>query len=341
MKILIFVVILFFSFLSCFESPEEQPLNELEHLDIRVITYATRVDIFFRTNHETTNEITVNENTYFREGIDFQIQVENLVPEQEYEYNIKTKISESSPIGAEPITYTGTFFTSEEMPIIISKPEIINISPDSISFSFDTDIITNCIIEYGKNESLGNEIELFITNNLNHIVLIEDLDASSTYFIRIRATSLIPGWGETYSNTFMIETPEYKNIEIFPHPIPNSISPSGVTIEIYTNVIASCQVEYSINEDFNDSKIIDSLPANSTNPTAVLSGLSESQIYFYRILSSTSLPDYIDTISNTFTFTTKEKLPVEIPMIKYSSSTNVSTLMCETNTPSYIRFHYG
>lgn len=132
----------------------------------------------------------------------------------------------------------------DTIPPVISNIQVINITSDSVTVTWETDEPASSIIYYGETDSYGLSV---IDGNLltSHSLNITGLDPETLYHFNIWATDASTNTSQSGDNTFT--TASIGGLFIPNAPILNPLSTSAINLVIDTNA-NQADVTYLINE---------------------------------------------------------------------------------------------
>lgn len=224
---------------------------------------------------------TVNENT----SEIVSVTLENLEPNTTYYYALSGQHNGSSRYSSiRSFTTTSDYDISTNFSSS-STSSTASISGNIVSYEFD---ITDVVFEYGTNENeLTNEIAgnpSIVAGSTSSFITaeLENLEANTTYYYRIKATHK----GETiYGNTSFVTTKREYDILLYNPSVSNSEVSLYGYITSYGHEITDIVFEYGTHEYENEiTSDVTKVDANGYGSlSATISDLDTSLTYYYRI----------------------------------------------------------
>ncbi|MCP4134269.1 MAG: hypothetical protein GY754_25065 [bacterium] len=334
-----FIIVLLISIIPGCSEYGRVHLPVLEYTYLTMNVDMTTANIEFGTNEKTTNTLDIAGKSYISTGKDHTFKIEGLQPETEYEVIISTNISEDSPVAAIPISHHASICTQEEDSIPIENLTVTEIFVDSAAFSWNTGVFSNCIVEYGETQDMEIEKETASRDWLSHCALMSNLLPGTTYYYRIKASSLKYGWKDTWSPVQQFTTTSRRNIE-FSNIAVSNITVSSAVIKLETNCDADIEVRYTGGSSSGSAK---GILINDKEYYVQLNGLEPGITYTYKIIAAPKShePSFQRTESEEKEFTTGEYKEIYINIENYSITAISASYNFFTNAPSTCILEYS
>ncbi len=262
-----------------------------------------------------------------------QATISNLQPNTLYHYRIRSSDQVSNLAISPDNTFTtelspnvnlnsGNSNNSVQVSAVISGVEASEITFNSATIVWQTDIPSDSQVEYGDSSLLGQSTTLDSTLSTSHSVTISGLSPSTNYYFRVKSKPIGASVTTTSSNhdfnTLSEPMPEVPPANIL-SVSTGSITTTSAAIAVTTDIAATTRIEYGITTEYGQTTNADS-PASSH--TLNLSDLEPATLYHYRVKALNTDGDV--TFSEDYTFTTSN--PV-IPLSPPSAITNLSASM--------------
>ncbi|MFH1574762.1 MAG: fibronectin type III domain-containing protein, partial [Acidobacteriota bacterium] len=175
----------------------------------------------------------------------------------------------------------------------------------------------------------------------SHSVALSGLSASTTYHYRVRSRDAANNPAVSGNFTFATPAPPDTTPPVITGVASSNVTSSGATIAWATNEPSDTQVDYGTTTAYGASSPLN--PTMVTSHSVVLSGLSASTTYHYRVRSRDAANNL--AVSGNFTFTTPAASDTMPPVITGIGSSNVTssgaTIAWTTNEPADRQVEYG
>jgi len=223
------------------------------------------------------------------------LTLEGLTADTDYHYQISSADGETNNSDSVDLTFT-TNSEADTTPPLISN--IIVSSTDSIAtVSWDTDELSNSTVDYGLDSTYGlNQSDA--ANVTNHSIELSGLTSDTEYHYQITSSDVSGNPASTIDLTFMTDV----TVDIDPPIISNiqvTKTETTATITWDTNEQSDSIIDYGLDTSYgqntNDTTLV-------TNHSIKLTGLTSATEYHYRISSSDSSANTIQ--SNGLSFIT-------------------------------------
>jgi hypothetical protein len=212
-----------------------------------------------------------------------------------YHYRVKSADAANNQATSGDFTFTTMAAVT---PPVISAVTANGITASAATITWTTNIAANSQVDYGTTASYGQSTPLSPAMVTSHTVPLSGLSASTPYHYRVKSADAANN--QAASGDFTFTTMAAATPPVISAVGVSAITPSSATISWTTNVAASSQVDYGTTASYGQST-----PLNSsmvTSHSLVLSGLTASTLYHYRVKSAGAANN--QATSGDFTFTT-------------------------------------
>lgn len=303
------------------ESPDITPpsISNLKVTDITettaTIVWATNepTNLIVRYGEDTKYGVTVSVQDYYWKM--FSIKITGLNPSTIYYYQVES----ADPSGNTKIVGDASTWFNTTGPPDITPPQIIDgpkvtvLTDTTATIEWITDEESDSTVEYGLSTGYGLPPVSSGEYLLVHNITLTDLSPSTTYHFRVRSTDKSPNANEVISddNTFTTKSPP----DLIPPKILSDptllVGEHTATIIWTTDEKSDSELHYGTTTNYgliaNDTSLV-------TEHTIILTGLSHSTTYHYKVISSDASGNSVE--SDDYTFTTLEiTIPIEIEFL--------------------------
>lgn len=231
------------------------------------------------------------------------VKIEGLVPGTKYYYKVRV------------VDEFGNVYTSQEYSFTaVLKPKIANlrvteVTPYKVTLSWETNVDTETIINWGKTASYGEKRGKSGSGRAHELV-IDNLEDNQEYHYQILAKDA--AGNEVADDDKIVRTPldtegpKISNVKIDVLPMGENDTTSSVIVSWQTNKPATTLVEYDegvIGGTYSKRSVEDSSLNNSH--TVIVKDLAPASSYHYRLVSKDKRGN--KTISQDYTFVTPSK----------------------------------
>jgi hypothetical protein len=231
------------------------------------------------------------------------VTLEGLVPGTKYYYHVRVKDANEVEFTSQEYSFTAVIKPK------ISALSVSNITPYTATISWETNVDTETVLNWGKTTSYGDKKGTAGKSKV-HQVVIEGLEDNTEYHYQIVAHdevgTEVVGSDEIVRTPLDTEGPKITNVKTDIMPLGDSDTTAQVIVSWTTNKPASTKVEYDegiIGGRYTKSSTED-LTLNNSH-TVIVKGLSVANTYHYRIVTKDKRGN--TTISNDYTFVTPSK----------------------------------
>jgi phosphodiesterase/alkaline phosphatase D-like protein len=267
--------------------------------------YATSQVLYGETEdvtQQTAEDKTLNKTHY--------ILIDKLKPRTKYYYRVRS-VDDGGHIVLGDEKYFVTSQSDNETPAI-SAVEVSNITLNSAIISWETNVITSSVVEYGTDNTYGNRIQdMSAGSTTKHTVILKDLQSGIKYHYRVVGDtpdniSIIANVDSTFDT---LTIPVISNISV------KDISSSGSTVTWTTNTATDSYI------DFGESSTDQSQGRSDlvSDHAITLVGLKPAVKYSYKIKSRDQYSN--QAISDIQSFSTiVDTIPPQIQDLKSETS---------------------
>jgi hypothetical protein len=222
-------------------------------------------------------------------------------------------------------------------PLSITSVSSSGITNSGATITWTTNVAANSQVEYGTTAAYGQTTPVNNTLVTSHSVALSGLTASTQYHFRVKSAD---GSGnQATSGDFTFTSSSGATPPTISGVAAVSVTSSGATITWTTNVAADSQVEYGTTTAYGQSTQLNTTLV--TSRSVVLSGLTASTQYHFRVKSASS--SGLQATSNDFTFTTTASAPsLTISAVAATGvTTSGATIIWTTNVVANSQVEYG
>lgn len=254
-----------------------------------------------------------------------------------YHYRVKS----TDGAGNQSVSSDQTFTTAA--PPDTTAPTITSFAASTITgtgaiVSWNTSELADTQIEFGLTTGYGTSSTVNSILLTNHAVTMSGLSSQTLYHVRARSSDAAGNLGLSSDLTFTtldITAPSVSAIA------SSSISSTAATITWTTSEAADTQVEYGTTTSYGTTTTL--VTALTTTHSSLLTGLSASTLYHYRVRSKDAVGNL--TVSTDQTFTTSAAPDTTPPTISALTSSGVTataaTITWTTSEPATTQVRYG
>lgn len=256
----------------------------------------------FSTDHMATLSGLVPDTEYFYQVVSSD-GAGNTATSTENNFTTETALGEPAPepeetqsAPTEPTTIQAT---------VISGVEVTNVTADSTTITWITDVPADSQINYGNSSTLGTLTILDETLKTNHSVTIIGLAENTAYYFK----TISKPAGTTAKTTSALH--DFTTLEIPQETVPpaeiinineGTITTTSVNISVATNKATTSYIEYGTSTEYGQLTPVN---ASNTNHEFGISNLSPNTIYQYRIVVTDEAGNI--TYSENFSFATPKE----------------------------------
>jgi peptidoglycan hydrolase-like protein with peptidoglycan-binding domain len=266
----------------------------------------------YTTDHTATLSGLVPDTEYFYRVVSSD-GVGNTTRSTENNFTTLTAASEPAPEPTPepeptPDSSTGPEPSAEPAsvePAVISGVEVTNVTADSATITWITDVPADSQVNYGDSSALGTLTVLDATLKTNHSVTITGLAENTAYYFE----TISKPAGTTVKTTSALHdftTLEVPQETVAPAEITNitqgAITTTSANISVTTNKATSSYVKYGTSTEYGT---LTPTNASNTNHEFDISNLTPNTIYHYRVVVTDEAGNI--TYSENFSFTTPEE----------------------------------
>jgi peptidoglycan hydrolase-like protein with peptidoglycan-binding domain len=237
--------------------------------------------------------------------------------------------------------------SGDTTPPIISGVAETSVTDNAAVLVWTTDELATSTLTYGLTTGYGSTATFDGSALLAHIATLSGLTSNTTYYYCITATDVAMNTASSCGQSF---TTAHVSSDIAPPMLTAvataPVSPTSEAVTWTTNELADSQVEYGASESYGSTTTLDA--TRTLSHSQMLSGLTPSMLYHYRVLSKDSSSNL--TTSRDYTFTTSSAPVVNVPdttppVISGIADTSVTdaaaTVVWTTSELATSTFEYG
>ncbi|MFZ2959893.1 MAG: fibronectin type III domain-containing protein [Candidatus Ozemobacteraceae bacterium] len=260
------------------------------------------------------------------------IELTGLVSSSTWHFRVRSK----DATGNERLSTDSTFITLDITAPTISDASATAITSSTVKILWTTDENADGLVDYGPDFAYGSQSTKVTTFSKTHSATITKLQPDTTYHFRITSA-------DSSKNTRQTNDLTFRTVDIS-SPVLSAISHYGatgssVTISWKTNELATSKVNYGLTVAYESLPKIDS--SLVTDHSLVLSGLTSSTTYHFRVTSADATGNATSSLD--FTFNTLDGVaPLLMGPVTISNiGSKTATINWTTNEPSDGLVEYG
>ena len=205
--------------------------------------------------------------------------------------------------------------------------------------SWSTDVPATTQLAYGTTSALGQTSPLQTATTTSHGVVLTGLNSGTTYYFVAQSTAASGATG--YSTTFSFTT---TGTPTSPPPAisavaATSIASSSVTITWTTDQASTSLVNYGPTTNYGASSSLNS--TLQTSHSVTLSGLTQSTLYNFQVVSANATSNSATSADYTFTTAVGVGAPVISAVAAGGMTNTAATITWTTDQPSSSQVAYG
>ena len=238
-------------------------------------------------------------------------------------YNFKVKSCDASNNCSESSPSQFTTLAGDTSPPSISNINVSEITYNSAKISWITDELSDSFVEYSTTSgfSFGTMVGTKEATT-SHVVLLTNLEASTTYYFKVRSRDL--AGNEAVSDEFSFTTQEAPLLDTTPPTISNvtttNIEYNTAQIQWETDEPASSFVEFGLSTSYG--RIYGNEELVTFHSVQLPKDLTPESTYHFRVRSRDAAGN--EAISQDFTFTTaQDPQDTTPPTITFDPSTGI------------------
>ncbi len=224
--------------------------------------------------------------------------VGSLASETVYHYRVLSSDSSGNPASSGDNVFTTAPAADTTAPSI-SGLSSSSVTTAGASISWATNEPADTRVEYGTTTSYGSITTLQSSLVTSHSQNLTGLLSSTSYHFRVLSQDAANNLATSGDNTFITQTPPDTTPPVVSGITTSNITETTASISWATDEGASSQVEYGTTTDYGSFSNINSSFVTSHSRT--LSGLANGTSYHYRVISSDSSLNVVNSGDNTFT----------------------------------------
>jgi subtilisin family serine protease/phosphodiesterase/alkaline phosphatase D-like protein len=264
------------------------------------------------------------------------IKITGLSPSTIYYYQIESEDTSGNTKAYDDETNTKfntTGIPDTTKPNIIDGPKVTILTDSTASIEWETDEESDSTVEYGLDEGDYGAPEKSLEFVLVHNITLMDLSSSTQYYYRVRSKDSSPNANENVSEEFTFTTkprPDLKPPKILAGPYLVEVGENTATISWTTNEDSDSRIYYGTTSSYGSTASDSSLVKDHN---IVLTDLSPSTVYHYKVNSSDESGNGVE--SGDYTFTTLDiTIPIEIEFLNLQNGQIVSGVINVEGTVS-------
>ncbi len=224
--------------------------------------------------------------------------------------------------------------TPDLTPPAFSNISAGSITENSVTITWNTDEPATSRVEYGENLSYGSQTALDPALVISHSVVVNGLDAWTTYHYRVKSNDGAGNQGISGDNVFTTDDttdPVISDIQVI------DIGDNGATITWTTDEPATSRVDYGETAAYG-SNVQD--PTLVTSHSMSITGLESNTTYHFRVRSVDENSNLAQSADDTFQ-TTDSGAPVITTIVATGITADSVTITWTTDEPATSLVRYG
>jgi len=224
--------------------------------------------------------------------------------------------------------------TPDLTPPTFSNINAGSITENSVTVTWDTNEPSTSRVEFGETIAYGSQTVLDANLVTSHSVLVNGLDAWTTYHYRVKSNDGDGNQGISGDNVFTTDdttNPVITDINVI------DIGDNGVTVTWTTDEPATSRVDYGETAGYGDDVQESSLV---TSHSLSITGLDSNTVYHYMVQSIDENNNQTASADDTFQ-TTDTGAPVISGVDATDITANSVTITWTTDEPATSVVHYG
>ena len=215
-----------------------------------------------------------------------------------------------------------------------------NVTTSGATITWTTNESATTQVEYGTTASYGSMTMINAALLTTHSAALTGLASNTTYHFRVLSKDAANNLATSGDLTFTTGAVD-ADAPVLSSIVAANLTTSGATITWTTNENATTQVDYGTTASYGSSSTLDSTLASGH--TVVLTGLSASTLYHFRV-NSKDASNNLST-SGDMTFTTLSPVDATAPIISgaavSSVATTTATISWSTSEAATGKVYYG
>ncbi len=223
---------------------------------------------------------------------------------------------------------------------VISDVQAVGITEDTAIITWATDIDATGNVEYGNvsggpYSSTAPSPEDSSADNTSHAVLLLGLQTNTTYYFRVKSSDR--AGPDVVSAEYSFKTRAFTITSV----AASSITDSSATITWDTSVAATSNVDYGEDTSYGSiAPVPEDSSADNTHHVVVLSGLSASTTYHYRVRCQNAEGDEELSVDKTFTTAADATSPTISDVVSSDETSTSATINWNTSEPATSQVAY-
>ncbi len=257
-----------------------------------------------------------------------------LTANTQYHFRVKSRDAAGNLATSSDINFTTAADTT---PPVFSAVSASSITQSGATIGWTTDEASDTQVDYGPTTSYGSSTTLNTSLVTSHSAVLSGLTASSLYHYRVKsrdaAGNLATSGDLTFTTAADTTPPVISGTAAAP------VTQSGATITWTTNEAGDTQVDYGTTASYGSSTTLNT--SLVTSHSAVLSGLTASSLYHYRVKSRDAAGNLATSGDFTFTTSADTTAPVVSAISASSITLSGATISWATDEASDTQVDYG
>ncbi|MGB7621818.1 MAG: fibronectin type III domain-containing protein [Terriglobia bacterium] len=251
-----------------------------------------------------------------------------------YHYRVKSRDAAGNLATSGDFTFTTAADTTAPT---ISSVSASSITQSGATISWTTNEASDTQVEYGTTTAYGSSTTLNSSLVTAHSAPVPGLTASTLYHYRVKSRDAAGNLAT--SSDFTFTTSADTTAPVISGTAASPVTQSGATISWTTNEASDTQVEYGTTAGYGSSTMLNT--SLVTSHSAVLSGLTASSLYHYRVKSRDAAGNLATSGDFTFTTAADTTAPVVSAISASSITLSGATINWTTNEASDTQVDYG
>ncbi len=237
--------------------------SSVQSEDAAVITWKTNLKSTSQVVYGTDNQL--NRSTQENSTLvkDHQVPLTGLSENTTYYYKVVSHDSSGTEKESEMKEFT-TLAASTQGPVL-SNIRVLSVTSSSAIIGWDTDQLSNSLIEYGKTTGYGSDVVDLDYYVLEHNMSLANLDPNQRYHFRVISTTK---WNHsTTSDDYYFDTKDKGSLSLYPETVQGKVGDTISLVVQLTNISDLFALRFICNVNRNYLEFIDKVDSTLLTDT--------------------------------------------------------------------------